>query len=309
MGEWSKKIGELGENIVADFFEKIGWTDAQQNINISCVQGKKHGNSGKEKNTHGIDNFFSYKSCLVDRTLDYLVVSVKYSASPYPTNPNTKFKEHFIDLAKTLECFRKSSLRNKAGQQFSGIENARNIGVLFWLSNDRNNQNIISKISSVRGIDEYNYETIFIVDDNRASFIFDSISFLKKKYANDLVEFYYPNTGRNINPTSRETSGKILPVEFINSPTLPFIIQKKDDTKIFVLTSIEKFHSTRLKRLIGLAQDITQNFATGILILFPDYDQLYHENQVSEAKAGFDNKRFTENVKVGSFYFGFRETE
>ena len=30
MGEWSKKIGEVGERIVADLLEEIGWGDAQK---------------------------------------------------------------------------------------------------------------------------------------------------------------------------------------------------------------------------------------------------------------------------------------
>jgi hypothetical protein len=41
--------------------------------------------------------------------------------------------------------------------------------------------------------------------------------------------------------------------------------------------------------------------------LFPDYDQLFHENQVREAKAGFEDKGFTESVRVGAFRTGFRE--
>lgn len=309
MGEWSRRIGEHGESVVAELFEMIGWADAQRNVTLPCVQSQRHGGGESERRTHGVDSFFSYHSSLVDRTLDHLVVSVKYSSTPYPASPNSKFKEHFSDLAMTLECFRRSSLRSAAGKQFSGVGNARNIGVLFWLTNDRSNQDILSKVASVRKVDDFAYETIFVVDDFRASFLFDSIHYVKTKYSADCVEFLYQSTGRNINPTTRETAGKILPVEFVNSPILPFRIQKSDGGKILVLTCIETFHPDRLRRLIGLAQNVTQDFAKETIILFPDYDQLHHENQVREAKAGFEDKGFTESVRVGAFRTGFREVE
>jgi len=310
MGEWSRKIGEVGEKTVSDFMNMIGWGDAQHNLTLPCIQRQRHSTADGERKTHGIDHFFSHQSNLVDRTLDHLVISVKYSASAYPVNPNAKFKEHFLDLAKTLECFRKSDLRNTTGKHFSGISIARNIGVLFWLTNDRANQDVISKLAELRKIDEYAYETIFVVDDYRASFIYDSIRFVKNMFSGeDKVEFLYPSTGRNLNPTTRESSGKILPVEFINSPILPFRIEKKDGGKVLAMTCIEDFNTDHLRRLIGLAQNITQDFAKETLLLFPDYDKLRHENQVGEAKTVFENKSFTESVKVGSLRTGFREVK
>ena len=68
MGEWSKKVGEKGEEIVGEFLHLIGWGNAQNNITLDCIKGKNHGTSESPKKTHGIDYLFSYKSQLLERT-------------------------------------------------------------------------------------------------------------------------------------------------------------------------------------------------------------------------------------------------
>lgn len=306
MGEWSKRVGEHGESVVSELLQSIGWSDAQRNVDIPCVRGQRHSHGERQRKSHGIDAFFPCFSHLVDRTLDHLVISVKFSASPYPASPNTKFKEHFKDLAVALECFRNSTLRSDANKQFSGVGTARNIGVLFWLTNDKSDRDILADVANVRQIDDYSYETIFVVDDFRASFIFDSIHYVSTRYPHNAVEFLYPSTGRNINPSQRESSGKVLPVEFINSPIIPFQVHSSEGRKVLVLTCIESFHQDRVRRLIGLAQDITNDFAAETVLAFPDYDELHHGNLVKEAKTGFENKRFTDTVKVTSFRNGLR---
>jgi hypothetical protein len=39
MGEWSKKVGEIGEGIVSNLLEEIGWGDAQKNLTIVKAKG------------------------------------------------------------------------------------------------------------------------------------------------------------------------------------------------------------------------------------------------------------------------------
>ncbi len=306
MGEWSKKIGEMGESIVSNLLEEIGWGDAQKNVTIPCIYGQRHGSNEKERTTHGIDCFFSYPSRLSDRTLDHLIISTKYSSSPYPENPVSKFKEHFFDLARTIECFKKSALRSNASRQFSGIGMARNIGILFWLTNDDRNINIVSKVAGCRKLDEYAHEAIFVVDDFRAAFLYDAIRYVRQRYADSKVEFLYPYTGRNINPNTREAAGNVLPVEFVNSPVLPFRTTMVDNRKQLVLASSDKFSGDHLKRLLGMAQVLSQEFAAKTLILYPDYVPLQHENFVLEAKSGFENKSYTESVVVDCFHDSHR---
>lgn len=306
MGEWSKKIGDLGEEIVKEFLGLIGWSDSQNNLPIPCMKKQKHSDDGKLQ-THGIDYLFSYESQLSNRTIEHLVISVKYTSVEYPASPSSKFKEFFFDLAKTMECFKNSTSRQALNKQFSGVDHATDSGVLFWLSNNQNTyDDLISKISNVRSMDEYQFGTIYIVDNQRIGFIYDSIYLLKSKYKNSEIEFFYQTTGKNYNPTNRQVSGKILPVEFINASILLIKVISQDQRITFVISTIETFHEDRLKRLIGLAYDITSDLPDDTLILFPDYNRLTHGNMVKEAKSSFKDKRFTEKIKIDSYNGTFR---
>ncbi len=307
MGEWSKRIGEFGEAVVGEFLELIGWSDSQRNLQMPCVKAQKHGTEGNLRNSHGIDFLFSYESQLFHRTLDHLIISAKFTAISYPANPSGKFKEYFIDLVKTIECFRNSEFRQNANRQFSSVGTARDIGVLFWLSNSPSeHDDIIKSVANSRKLDEYNYDSVFLVDNNRISFIYDTIMYLKTKRTNSEIEFFYPNTGRNYNPGIREASGKVLPVEYVNSSILPLKLINTDGSKTFVISMIDPFHMDRLKRLLSLSYMITSDFQYDTLILFPNYNQLVHKNDVQSAKVGFKDKKFTENVVVDAFRNDFR---
>ncbi len=74
MGEFSKRIGELGEDIVVNFLELIGWQQPIRNLDITSIDPEKHG-----KNSHGIDAYFYYQSSVISRTLENILISVKYS--------------------------------------------------------------------------------------------------------------------------------------------------------------------------------------------------------------------------------------
>ena len=93
MGEFSKRIGELGEEIVVNFLDLIGWHQPSRNFDIPSIDPDKHG-----KNTHGIDAYFHYQSPMISRTLENILISVKYSKDKYPNTPVEKFKSHYKDL-------------------------------------------------------------------------------------------------------------------------------------------------------------------------------------------------------------------
>jgi hypothetical protein len=309
MGEWSRRIGEVGEEIVGEFFDLIGWGDSQRNLTLPCMRNQSHGHRERPRSTHGIDYLFSYESQLSNRSLDHLVISVKYTLDPYPANPSSKFKEHFLDLAKTMECFRGSEIRRSSNSQFSGVDSAREIGVLFWLTNDDSGaDDVIQRVAGVHSVDQYNYDSIYVVDNKRVSFIYDTIKYLSINRPDSEIEFFYPNTGKNYNPIDRESSGKILPVEFVNSSVLPLKLSNKDNSKTFVVAITDDFHRDHLKRLMGLSYEITLDFTKDTLILFPNFDRIRHENQVSEAKSSFRDKRFTESVRVSSYRTDFRNS-
>ena len=45
MGEWSKKIGEYGENVVEEFLFIVGWSNLSKGLTISCSM-----NNGEHRN-------------------------------------------------------------------------------------------------------------------------------------------------------------------------------------------------------------------------------------------------------------------
>lgn len=302
MGEWSKKVGEHGEKVVKEFFDLIGWSSSQEGIEMPCAR------ANHERKTHGIDRLFLYKSPLEDGALNNIVTSVKYTSDDYPPRPNSLFKSHFFDLAKTLECFKSSETRRDAIKNFTGVDSTKNIGVLFWLSNPKEqDRDILSEVANCKGLDEFAYETIYVVDNKRISFIYDSIKGIRAAFPDRPVEFFYPSTGKNYNPVTKSPSGLVLPVEYINSSVLLFkVVESDSQSKILVISSIDKFTGSNLKRLIGLAHEISQDWNSSTLILFPDYDSLHHKNEVNDAKSGFANQSFVNSVKVASFNADFR---
>ena len=61
MGELSKTIGEIGENITGNFFDLIGWNHALPNEPLGCLRPQKHARKGSKKGkreTHGIDYLY-----------------------------------------------------------------------------------------------------------------------------------------------------------------------------------------------------------------------------------------------------------
>jgi hypothetical protein len=83
MGEWSKLVGEAGENIGAEILRMIGWNSAQKGVTLPCLQGDVHKVSDRPRRTHGIDYLCAHPSPLVDGVGQNVVVSVKYSVDAY----------------------------------------------------------------------------------------------------------------------------------------------------------------------------------------------------------------------------------
>lgn len=107
MGEWSKKIGEYGEDVVEKFLSIIGWNDPAKGFQIDCLKkNNEHLNEqGKAVHTHGIDFMYSYMSPLVDGQLNNIIISSKYKTEKYPNSPTKLFKGFMTDLINQIECF------------------------------------------------------------------------------------------------------------------------------------------------------------------------------------------------------------
>ena len=312
MGEKSKLIGEYGERSVENFLKLIGWGEPPKGNYFKC-SNEKHINKDtkKQKTTHGIDFFYAYKSPLVDSVLKKVNVSVKYSNEIYPNTPNSKFKEYFEDLVTAIECFKFTPELKEIINSIKGYSNSEDIGVLFWLTNNSDSYNdLIPKLSSINLTTEFNYHSLYVVDNKRIDFIYLSLKYAISRFNNSDINFFYPDTGKNIIPTTKKNFGKILPVEFLNTSILPLRIEDEFSKQTtLALFTIDPFDGEDLKRLISLSQELSKSWPSKILICFPDYNELNHSREVRIAKNNFEDAKFTNNISVESFNDNFKSLQ
>ena len=217
------------------------------------------------------------------------------------------FKSHILDLSDTIACFKRSHNRQELNSSYSDVESAREIGVLFWLSNNRSSyDNIIERVSNVRFSKNHFFDYIFLVDNKKASFIYDSIYYIKNRFAGNDIQFFYPITGNNPNVITLETCGIVLPVEYVNTSILPIRIQENTNNITLALLIEDNFEKDHLKRIMGLGQKLSSNLASKILIAFPDYNKLDHANDVQSTKTQFKDKKYTERIEIDVFIKDFR---
>ena len=301
MGEFSKRIGEVGEDIVVDFLTLIGWHQPVRNFDIPSIDPEKHA-----KNTHGIDAYFHYKSPMISKTLENILISVKYSKDKYPNAPVEKFKSYYRDLGMAIESFKKSEIRAKNINSRSDIESTFDRGVIFWLNNiDDNSVDLLEKLSTIEAPKDYNHDGIFLIDNKKIEFFFNAIEFVKRKFPDKEVEFTYFSTGLN-NDNETPKNGSIMPVQYLGSNILPMRVQVGTDKNALILVSREKFEEEELIKLIGLAKNITANYQSNTIIAFPDYNRLQHEQLVNNAKLIVEESSFTKTLSVENFNPNFR---
>jgi hypothetical protein len=308
MGEWSKKVGETGEAVAGEFLRLIGWGAAQHGVEFPCARPEAHKSGESGRRTHGIDYLLACKSPLGEGVGQNLVVSVKFSAQAYPTSPKAVFKEHFTDLAHTLECFKNSDVRRTAAQGVKGVTKGQDIGVLVWINNDRKGEaDVIGKVSNVILPDTLRFEAVYLVDNKRAGFIYDSIDYARQVEKGCEVTFFYHETGKSFNPQLRLNDGPLMPVEYINSSMLALkIADTVSPRRILMLSTLEPFSESGVKRLLGLAQHLSQGWCSRVILAFPDYNELEHGNVVQTGKGCFSDAKFTGGVEVHCYDRDFR---
>lgn len=300
MGEFSKRIGEIGEEIVIEFLALIGWHNPNRNFDIPSIDPDKH-----EKKNHGIDAYFHYQSPVITRTLENILISVKYSNDKYPNAPVEKFKSHYKDLGMAIESFKKSELRSKTINNRSDFEFVFDRGVIFWLNNVDDSQDLLHKLSKLEAPKDFNHDGIFLVDNKKIEFFFNAIAFVKRKFPSKDIQFTYFNTGLN-SDNSASKNGHIMPVQYLASNILPIKVQTEPDKDTLILCSRENFEEDELIKLIGLAKNITANFQSSTIIAFPDYNRLKHEQLEASAKLIFEEASFTNRISVENFNQNFR---
>jgi hypothetical protein len=311
MGEKSKKIGEIGENIVENFFSMIGWKNTLKGQSIKCLKPKKHASQKSEKglkSTHGIDFLFCYKSPLESKTVESIVVSVKHSEKPYKNSPKHIFIQHVTDLAYSLECYKNSELKAEQTKSFKACSKSKDTGILFWLSsNEETYDDVIEKIHNTRLEKNLKFDSFHIIDNKRMHFLYDALNWVNKSFNDHKIEFYYPETSLSYEDKSISRSGEALPVEFISSPVLPLIIRglSSDDLDTFCLVSTDRIGQDEVRGLIQVAREYTHEINCKYILAFPNYVASHHSELVKNAQHGFD-ARITEKLSVFSFKSDYR---
>lgn len=306
MGEWSKLVGERGEEIVSSFLNLVGYTP-EKAISLDCTHNKKHAlKKDNLRTTHGIDYFTKYKCPLQKDSLEMLVVSSKYTNNGYKSNPKDEFKKFFTDLSHTIECFKRSPKRNEAQSHYKGkgIGNTYETGVLFYLSNKPEDlyTDVISKIHDSVLPNDLVFDKVFVMDNNKVSFVFEAIEHAKKTSEN--IQFVYHDSGLVINPSDSLNTGRTLPVQYFNSPVLPMRLENPNQEVILYIALNDVFNEGNLKRLIGLAQKLN-NLANKTVLAFPDYNKLTHEQVASAVLAIFNDNNFSSKISIQSYRTNF----
>ena len=312
MGEWSKSIGEKGEQIVKFVFEEIlNFNALLENQSISCVKGKNHRKTSVEKDrtTHGIDGLVSYQNPLEDFSLDIGVISSKYIGGEYPKSPSTLFKTHFQDLAQTIECFNNSRLKNSINQHFSNINKTEILGILVWLSNTSEvNFDLISKVNNVIIGNEIIFDKIILVDNNVVNFLYESIYKTKQKFQSENVDFVYHNSGLNISSIQEKTYGKVFPLNYLYSDIIPMRVQDKHNVELHIYVN-DDFQEEQLIQILDFSKSFDHlNAIDKLIINYRSYDSLIHDNLVKEKLVKFPNYKLNGNLEIRKFPSDFRNS-
>lgn len=312
MGEVSKSSGELGEAYIANFLKLIGWNTTLSNESIPCCESEKHNVNKvkKGRQTHGIDELYTYMSPMDTGMLVNAVISVKHTDKLYPSSPSSKFKDHMIDLAYAIECFENSDLKD--GILIDSFNDNETIGILFWLSSKSSTTySVLSELNNVVMKNDLYYKRIHVIDNDRIKFIKDSIDIVTgKKFFGYEFSFYYIDTPNNLSDGRKRSNGNILPIEMLSSNIQVFKLQK-DKEIILVIVVKDDFNEDSFKRILGLAQHISHDLASNVQIFFPHFEHSRQENKnkINKIKSQFKEQSFIDTTNIYGYDIDFKDIE
>lgn len=291
-GELPKRSGEIGERLVSEFFELIGWGKSIDATSIPCSANKKH-----ETISHGIDKLFAYTNPFIANTSDIVHVSVKHAINGYPKGDKgirTTLKEHLSELNKILECAKRSSIVEDTIKNFPTKPKRNHRGLLVWVHSDLSS--ISADLRESLGVIELNRDHTFpisLVDTGRASFIYESIRHFKSKHSED-YSFYYPRIGNRIT-SDLPRHGSYLPLELITSDILPIrrCIEGKPHLTMYIR---DNFSETNLIKSYALARDFGDAWVGEIELGFEDFNESIHGPIRDRAMLAFQEVEKTVSV-------------
>lgn len=310
-GERSKSIGEIGESIAENFFNKIGWGLPQKGVYFPCYKQKEHAlktSKSGEKNVHGIDFQVSYKSALESETLNNLLISVKHvKDSNYPKSATAIFKSYISDLVHSMDCFKRTPLKREVASGFTGCKVINEIPLLFYISSkDDENYDFITCLQNSRFINDYDIKELYIVDNRKVTFILDVLNYIEKEYSDYDWYFYHPMTGMNVADTKILHHSKKMQVEFLTSPFIPFVLKKKigeHETCKFFLANIDSFTCDSFAKLLMYCRANTNDNISDIEISFANYFDDDYSGDVKKVLNAFDSEL---KIKVSNYKPNFR---
>lgn len=310
MGEWSKTVGEKGEKVVDFLFKEIlGYNSVTPNETIKCNKGTKHKSKTAkgDKTTHGVDALISTKSPVEDQLLEIAVISSKYTADEYPNNPKTKFKEHFEDLAFTLECFKNSKLYSETNFKFSGVTRTEITGILVWLSDkSAGNYEIIPKVSNLQLDSDLIFDKIIVIDNNRIDFLYQTVFKAKEKFSHKNVQFVYHNSGLNNINLNSIRYGDFLPINYIFSDIIPLRIVNNNEVEFHIFCK-DNFSNKNLSLLLSFAKNFDHlSLANKTILSFPDYNELHHKGSIESELSKFPKFILNQNLAIRKYLSDFR---
>lgn len=310
-GERSKSIGEVGENIAENFFSRIGWEGVQKGIYFPCLKKEKHAlktSKRGEKNQHGIDFQYSYKSSLESQTVNNLVISVKHHKDDgYPRSATTKFKGYIKDLSDTLECFKKSAKRKDLLSDYRGIRSVNDIPVLFYLSSkDDENIDFVSYLFSSRFINDYDLKGLYVIDNKRVTFALKTLEYVSNRADGYDWFYFYPVSGMNFEDADEHKLGKKMQIEFICSGFVPFVLKKKSsegDVVKFLIVSEDEFSEENLFKFVGYARNNTSDVLSEIEVAMSNYYPDDHDSIIRKVRSRLNSEI---NVVATNYESSFR---
>jgi len=307
MGEWSKSIGDKGEEVVKFIFEEIlGVNSLIENTSIDCQRVEKHKRKEAkgDRNTHGLDGLYYQESPMEDELLDIVLISSKYT-NEYPKYPKTNFKAHMADLAVALECFKLSKKNSEISQTFNTVTKTDYTGILVWLSNTNEaNYEMIPKISNASLDSNLDFEKIIILDNARVNFLFETIYKSKSKY--EKTDYVYHNSSINQNSINSMAYGAKFPVEYLYSDIIILRVEDKGE-KHFLIFVNDNFDAENLKLILSFAKTFDHlNTIDKTKVNYLDYDKLIHESRIKNVLTLYPNFKLGENLELNKFPLDYR---
>lgn len=303
-GEKSKSIGEYGEKIGRSLLDLLGWKDTIRNISITCNLGDEHKNDkGNPKQSHGDDELFVYDCPFFSDRRVAVHVSIKHSEQYNPNEGKlkAKIKSDLIELSEIIEC---SKYSVETDSILNGISTERpdtkHFGLLVYTSHHKQqlDKNVTYLLNHMIFNEKIN-DTIYMVDNDRANFLFEVHRYLNSNY--DSFKYTNPNFGFSL-LGDQDNHTNFITLNMLNSDILPFRVDVDGCFEI-ILFCKDEFSEDSLKKGITYAFEISQGFTKKISIGFPDFNYHTHKSADQTAKRNFSNENQNIDITIETFCF------